>query len=174
MKRFVEFFILIFIVSSVFLGGCNMIKSDREIANSTLEEILEIIQNKDKETLKTKFSKIAKESSNFEENIVQLFEYYNEEYLEYEDLGGLVVENEVDYGKQRKIIESTFEVSTNTYIYRIAIKEYVIDDFNSDNIGICSFYIIKQSEDINFDFAYWGDNKFTPGINIGIQNLGPT
>lgn len=50
---------------------------------------------------------------------------------------------------------------------------YTQDTANIDNLGIHSLYIIKSEEDTDISFAYWGDGKDTPGINIGIKNVLP-
>ena len=41
------------------------------------------------------------------------------------------------------------------------------------NIGIWSFYIIKLQDDTDPQFAYRGDDKFTPGINFNKKNVIP-
>ena len=45
------------------------------------------------------------------------------------------------------------------------MKECTKDDFDQDNIGLLSIYIIK-SEDWKEDCVYRGDGKWTPGIHI--------
>ena len=59
---------------------------------------------------------------------------------------------------------------TDKQTYRIAIQDCVIDETNSANVGIWSLYIIKMEDDTDPSFAYWGDGKNTPGININIKN----
>ena len=49
--------------------------------------------------------------------------------------------------------------------YYIAIRECTKDDFDNNNVGVISIYIIK-SEDWDEDYIYRGDGKWTPGINI--------
>ena len=40
------------------------------------------------------------------------------------------------------------------------------DTADADNVGIRSLYIIRLADDTDPQFAYRGDEKYTPGINI--------
>ena len=64
-----------------------------------------------------------------------------------------------------KIIQSAFYLETSARKYYIAIRECTKDDFDNNNVGVISIYIIK-SEDWDEDYIYRGDGKWTPGINI--------
>ena len=58
-----------------------------------------------------------------------------------------------------------FYLETSAQKYYIAIRECTKDDFDNNNVGVISIYIIK-SDDWDEDYIYRGDGKWTPGINI--------
>ena len=81
------------------------------------------------------------------------------------DDAGVGTDYEIETGKISKIIQSAFTCETDLHKYYVAMKECTKDDFDQDNIGLLSIYIIK-SEDWKEDGTYGGDGKWTPGINI--------
>ncbi len=146
--------------------------SDQEIANKRFDKALKAIRNKDKESLKSMFSKesIAVCSEGFNESIDRLFDYFQGDVKPYDDQCPLYVDTSREKDQVIKNIYSTYDVMTDKQTYRIAIQDCVIDETNSANVGIWSLYIIKMEDDTDPSFAYWGDGKNTPGININIKN----
>ena len=71
----------------------------------------------------------------------------------------------------KKLVVETMQKEKLSYRIWLAWTEK--DTANSENVGISSFYIINQEDDINLFAEYCGDAKETPGINIGIQNTWP-
>ena len=52
--------------------------------------------------------------------------------------------------------------------------EYMLlDTADADNVGIRSLYIIRLADDTDPQFAYRGDEKYTPGININKKSRIP-
>ena len=145
-------------------------KSDREVANAYMDKVVEALQKGDKDALKAMFSKNAiEEAENFDESIDDLFDFFQGDFVSYNDWGALSVEegkNDDGTGRNWKEISSTYDVVTNKQEYRFAIiKNFVIDTANPDNIGIHSLYVIL-AENTDRQRAYWGDAKDTPGINF--------
>ena len=137
-------------------------------ANGQMEKVLKALQQKDKETLTDMFSKtaIAKEDD-WEKSLDELFDYYQGEYISYDDWGGPGSGETVELDKIEKDIESTYDVKTSVGEYRFSLFEYTENTFTEANVGIMSLYIIKMEDDTDQKSAYWGDGKNTPGINIG-------
>ena len=65
----------------------------------------------------------------------------------------------------RKEIQYSVTVETTAGKFHIAILECVTDDFDEENVGVTSIYIIK-AENWQNDHVYRGDGNWTPGINI--------
>ncbi len=63
--------------------------------------------------------------------------------------------------------QSTYFTSENGQKYKVAIRSCIEDNNNKANVGVISFYIIKAEE--HQWLTYLGDEKWTPGINIGKQ-----
>ena len=164
---------LILILASGSLCGCSMRKSflmmdDESIANKQFEKIIDAIQTQDINTLKSLFSKNAlKEAENLDESIRDLFDYFQGELISYNDWGGPGVTAEMEYGDYQKIYDSTYDFETTQDKYRLAMEIITADTTDTGNVGIRSLYIIRFEDDTRTDFAYRGDRKHTPGINIG-------
>lgn len=62
-------------------------------------------------------------------------------------------------------LDSSYDVEMARGGYHIAIKQFLEDEFDSDNIGLYSFYIISE-ENWSNGFAYWGDGEWLPGVHI--------
>ena len=150
---------------------------DQGDANAKMDKVLEAIKNKDKGSLKKMFSiKAISEAKDFDQSIIDLFDYFLGDFISYNDWGGPGVHEGInDDGTSRnwKSIDSSYDVKTSKQIYRFAIQEYTQDTANSDNVGIQSLYIIKMEDDTDPQFGYRGDNKNTPGISINIKNALP-
>ena len=173
MKRICEsiiFSALIFF-SACSMGG-NVMDRDRKIANERMESLLEAIQDKDRNTLQGLFSKTAiTQAKNFESQVMRLFDYYQGEVLSYDDWGGPGVSDEIENGDRKKSMDLSCDVVTNVREYRFLFLDITVDDYNPDNVGIWSLYVIKKEDDTDPQMGYGGDGKYTPGINIGIKNI---
>lgn len=164
---------IVMLLSSCSFGGLGVNKSsffqdDRTMANDTLEKVLIAIQNKDTATLKSLFSVEAfKDEDDFNTKANDLFEFYQGDFVSYDDWGGAVGgEGLREDGKEWYAIQPTYDVKTSEQEYRIAFKEFTVNEFEPNKVGIWSLYIIKKSDDIDQNCAYRGDGKWTPGINI--------
>ena len=175
MKRFCSLSLafMILFLSSCSLGGDNMrmglFDNDAQIANDSFEKIIEAIQGRDTDKIKSLFSKKSiEETDDFDEDVLALFNFYQGEMSSYNDWGARSADegkNDDGTGRDWKSIQSTYDVETSKQKYRFAIKTFILDTADPDNVGICSLYIIK-AEDSDLQFAYWGDRLWTPGINV--------
>lgn len=102
-----------------------------------------------------------------------LFDYYGGDFVSYNNWGGPGVEETREDGYRLKEFYSTYDVKTSERTYRFAMQDVTIDIVNPDNVGIRSLYVIKMEDDTDPLFAYRGDGKNTPGINMNIKNYIP-
>lgn len=181
MKKVLSLLIIsIFLLTSCTLGDSDMIKDifamdDQKVANKEFEMIIYAIENQDKFTLKSLFSDNALEDAqNLNEIIDELFDYYQGKMLSYYDWGGPRVYGGMnDDGTERywKKMNATYDVETSRDKYRFAMEFIPIDTSDAANVGIRSLYVIKLKDDTDPKFAYRGDRKYTPGININKKNI---
>ena len=161
-------------MSACSLGGGGLFDSDNQIANARMEKVLEALQSKDDSALKALFSKSAiADAKNFDDSIKSLFDYYEGNVISYDDKSALGVGETREDGHRQKEFNSTYDVKTSERTYRFAIQDVTIDTANPDNVGIRSLYVIKMEDDTDPLFAYRGDGKNTPGINMNIKNYIP-
>ena len=174
MKKVFALVVAIFVAAmTMFMGGCAIFDglfepSDNEDADNKLQAFVQCLDNEDREGIKALFAqnKIA-EISNFDESIEELLLYYEGEYMSVER-HSTGVEEDKDSGIVRKWYNMSYDVTTDTTIYRMAFYWCVKDTGDNGNEGIESFYIIKATDDPNYpQYAYGGDGLWTPGINIG-------
>ena len=172
-RYFPLFFAIIMATMTVLLGGCTFFDdlfapSDNEDADNKLQSFVECLNNEDREGIKSLFAqnKIA-EISNFGESIEELLLYYDGEYISVER-HATGVEEDKDSGIERKWYNMSYDVTTDTQIYRMAFYWCAKDTGDKSNVGLESFYIIKATDDPNYpQYTYRGDGLWTPGINIG-------
>lgn len=159
---------------SLFSGSENQLKNplsgnDRSIANTQFEQILNACKTQDKNALKVLFSeKVINENPNIDKSIDELLDFFQGDVVSYNDWGGsgaYAGKNDDGSGRNWKKLYSTYDLKTNKQTYRFAMEVVVVDTASPENIGISSLYIIK-AEDSDMSFAYRGDGKWTPGINI--------
>ena len=168
--------IVVLFFTSCSMGGTDVFKkafvSDAQIADQTLEQVMSAIQKEDKEALKNLFSKkCVADTEDFDAKVTALMDYYKGEMTSYNNWGALNTNegmNEDGTGRSWKNLQATYDVDTDKTGYRVAFQTCVKDTADADNIGIYSFYVIK-AEDMDMQIAYWGDGKWTPGINIDIK-----
>lgn len=162
-------FLLNFVSCSFKNSDIPIFKSDSEQVTKRITNLFIAIKNDDKRACKDLFTEKVRNSKDFDKKIEELFEYCNGEIIACEE-NALQTSSSSEYGKKSKKFSSSFEIKTSEADYRIAIYDIVYDDFDSNNCGLLSLYVIKSSEDTDLTYTYWGDGKETSGINIGIKN----
>ncbi|WP_113672317.1 DUF5104 domain-containing protein [Vallitalea guaymasensis] len=162
MKKIYLLFIMtisIVLTTSCSIGGNRTEKlncsNDNEIANSTLEQILDAIVDEDEESIKDIFSKQAlEEDVNFETELKYIFGFFSGEITSWEKFTGPIVSEENNYGVKVKDIKSFYEVETDEENYLVFILEYTEDTDHPENVGVYALRIIK-AEDIETQFGSW-------------------
>ena len=167
------------LICVVFLNSCGALmslvfgnmKTDDEVAQEKLGEVLGAIEKQDKDSLKALFAKKTQNmGATLDSQIEQLFEYYQGNFSAYSDITGPMVGRGHDYNDEYKYYEFSCDIETTIKTYRIAMKFYTEDTATPDNIGIHSLYIINDEEEKNecFSHSYWGDGAFEEGIHLGV------
>lgn len=170
--RLFSFFFIVFLVS--LLSSCGFFIeesiSDHDTANQNMDLLIQSLENEDIDELKKLCSFNMKSTETFEDDVKELFEYYNGEYCS--KYGNV---HTVDYGNgvslNYKLLDMWYDVETTSTTYRFAIHWYM--DFNEDskNIGIWSLYILKMEDDDFPTIGYSGDRLFTTGIHVATPHI---
>ena len=143
-------------------------KTDEDIANERMKEFLDLCKKQDKNGLKKLFAADALAAeTDMDAELDTLFSFFQGKVLSYELDDGFVANVSTEFHDRefKQIFRASFEIETDQKSYRVAICDQVHDTKNPENKGIYSLYIIK-TEDADERFTYWGDGKWTPGINI--------
>lgn len=140
--------------------------SDKK-ADARMDQVFEVIKNKDEDALKAMFSKQALyDADDFDGNLDALFDYIQGDIQSWEKTGtySFPEEKNVD-GSHKKESESTYVLKTDEQEYEIAIYEFTIDTANPDKVGVYSICIINKNDKEDPEVRYWGNGE--AGINIG-------
>lgn len=166
--------IILYVVvfTSCSIGG-NMLEmlnnsSDEKTANSTLEQILDAIDDNDEEGIKDIFSQQAlEEDKNFDTEMEYIFGLFDGEIISWEKYTGPIVDREINYGVKVKAVKSFYEVETSEESYLVFILEYTEDTNHPENVGVYALRIIK-AEDKETQFASW-QKMAIPGIYMPVE-----
>lgn len=179
---------LTIILLSLILSSCSLgklinmsglIKTDSEIVAEKIDIFTESLINKDKNAIMSLFSeRTISEVQDFDSQLNNLLDFFKGEYISRSDDPTHGVETVVNCDEEaeaserekgssgkREIFLYSYDIETTEGIYRIAIREKVIDTYRPDDVGIISLYIIN-GENTEMRYTYWGDGKNTRGINI--------
>ena len=150
--------ILIIILTGVFfMGSCSPIKdrlskflmtSDERISMNRLEQVLEAIENKDTDALKSLFSQEAlNEIENFQEDASDLFEFFQGKIISKEMSDGPTVFDSMEGDNQCKEISSYFYVETDQQKYFILIDDFPTDTSNPSNVGLYLLLVVRAENE---------------------------
>lgn len=180
MKKLKIFSILV--VVTISLCSCTGISrtellnhaSDEEVANEKLTKIIEYIENKDYEGLKSMFSKRAlDEAGDFSEKAEELFEFFEGEIVSWEKDDGPTVFRSNDHGVVVKEVDSYYIVKTDQQSYFVCINDFPEDDKNTDNQGVNMLLVVREENhyDIYEDGILYKDGIGInpPGIYLPIK-----
>ena len=148
--------------------GCSLKNKDEdyqpplEIATEQSEYIMECIVNKDKEGLKSIFSKHVAETHDLDEEIDELFEFIDGEIISYDTPEG----NEGGYTRrdgeytEKELNGHTENIKTdNGKIYRVGFMMYQICKSNPDFVGVDLIVIADKTDKKNVEYRYIGLDK---------------
>lgn len=169
-NRIISYIFLIFIFTSCSAAGDNMLlfrENDGDLANATFEQLIDAIISNESAKIKFMFADSIQADAQLAEEAHDLIEFIQGKIISYSSASeqGTSAEYQFEHGKQKKEIQSAFTIKTTESKYYIAVKECVKDEFDPNNIGLLSIYII-EAENWNEDYIYRGDGKWSYGINI--------
>ena len=137
------------------------IADDSDMAQETINQVIEAISNDDATALRNLFAKnICNEVSDIDKAVLELLEFIQGDIISYNSTTGVHVSKKSDHGKIVKSVVSYFIIETNEDKYHIAINECVVDTIDKNNVGIYSFNIISD-DDWTEDYIYGGLEQAT-------------
>ena len=154
-----------------FLEKRGILVEDKE-AYDYADAFLRLAIEKDLATMREMFAKNAVSEIGEEQLDVMLeafVDYFQADSFTLEVPVGPVTAERWSDGKKLKELEGPLEVITEDNEYRLAIKCVAYDDWNEDNIGIWSVYIIEKAKDTDLEHPYIGDKKYTTGIHLDVK-----
>lgn len=165
--------ILIFVIltNALLLSSCAVSGSSSKaqyrqgnarVAYELTEQITIAINNKDRATIKSMFSKQALiEAKDFDASMDYLFELFQGEIKSISD-NGLVVSTSNNYGHKTEDIEASYVVETDKNKYIFFLVECTINTDIPDKLGLYTLRVIK-AEDRATQYGTW-QNMAIPGI----------
>ncbi|MBR6052125.1 MAG: DUF5104 domain-containing protein [Clostridia bacterium] len=160
----------VFVVSSC---SHRLIDTDSPKQDDFMSFFLDTIEKEDKEGFKALFSeKVIEESEDFDSDVNLFFEYYEKGLISKKEFGS-GTRKTISKGKKLLEYDFSFDITTESGIFRFSILYNQINTFESNNVGITSLYVYKYNEeDDNISQAYRGySENYTPGIHIDVKNL---
>lgn len=141
--------------------------NNEKIADKTFNEIITAVKLEDDSKIVDMFSNSIKSEDNLSQSALMFFDFIHGDIVSFSSASeaGVGADYRAETGKRRKEIQSSFSITTTESTYYIAIRECIKDDFDDNNVGLMSIYII-ESNNWTDDYVYRGDGKWTPGINI--------
>ena len=141
--------------SCAFLGG-RLYNDDRKKADARLEQIIESINNKDKETFKKMFSTQAlDEAIDLDERINYIFNFIDDEIISWNSIVRSST-TKSNYGEKITTSSSRYYINTEKQKYFVYCREYFINTENPEKVGL---YLLQIIEAENEDEQYNGDPK---------------
>jgi hypothetical protein len=125
-------------------SGGGGIGSEEKQADARMEQIISAIKNKDRESLKSLFSKKALgEADDFEGGVDSLFNFIQGD-IESWKRDGFASDESMEHGKRSWMIRFGFTVKTNKDVYQFFIIDYNVDTINTDNQGVYMLELIDN------------------------------
>ena len=136
-------------------------------ADETFNEIMSAVKSKDDAKIADMFSNAIKSNDDLSRSALRFVGFIQGDIISFSTASesGVGEDTKLEDGKRRKEIQSSFCVNTTECTYYVAIKECIVDEFDDNNIGVLSLYII-ESNNWTEEYVYRGGGKWIPGINI--------
>lgn len=161
----------------IFTSGCGAnladvnrtAKSDDEIANETVELIIEAIENKDAAALTAMFSPEVLDTMDMElfgEKAEELFSVWSGNMVEYD--GELSTSKETISGNVIREITGFYDIETTETMCHLLFMSTVQDEGNENAEGI-SMIVYVSDELRQSEGFYWQYGNREPGIYIDIE-----
>lgn len=164
--------ILLVLVNLLLFSSCDkigggsrerIIGSEEKKADARIEQIITAIKDKDRESLKSLFSKKALDEANdFESSVDYLFKLLQGNVDTWER-DGCASDESIEDGKKSLMIRFSFDVKTDKDTYHFFVIDYNTDTINTDNQGVYMLELIKFTDDK--DLESWQD-RMRAGLYI--------
>ena len=150
-------------VSLFLFNSCLIFVTEEKRVDARMEQIISAIKDKDRETIKTLFSKRAlNEVSDFASEIAYLFDFIQGDIESWERYSW-ASDGEIDHGKKTLMIRFGINIKTNEDDYRIYVMDYNMDTINPDNEGVYMMEVSRTS----YKGTYLGwQERMSAGIYI--------
>jgi len=157
--------VFLIIVTICFLSSCikegvrtDMLGYNEEKdINVKIEKIIEAINDKDKDAIKTFFSKSTlDELDDFDESIENLFAFIQGSIDSWEKRTGSSTFDSKDYDNRKREYSAFYDVNTAEQQYFFLLDICSIDTENPDNVGIYLLLVVRAEDRLN---VYDGNNK---------------
>jgi len=169
--------IMCFSNACVFPGGGGVITDDSsKKADERFQQIVEIINSRDMEAMKTVFSqKAIQDADDFNGNLDRLFVFIPDGINSWEKLDGPTVMTSNKYGHKKQEVDSFYSATTDNQKYFFLLDDFPSDDDNPDNVGLYLLLVVRaEDKEKIWDGAnkiiYDGDKRLShAGIYLPIQ-----
>jgi hypothetical protein len=161
-------------LSSCSIGGARAESlnkdSDDTKANARLEQVIKAIRNKDKDDVKSLFSKKAlSEADNFDGSVNDLFDFFQGKVDSWKKSSGPTVFESNNHGNKTKEVNSYYYVNTDKQKYFFILQDYPIDTDHPNNVGLYLLLVVKAEDR---EKIYDGDQKILYDGNKDIPRAG--
>ena len=141
---------------------------DSVLSREKFNNLLTAVENKDKDTLGSYFSKNAVEKTpDFDNEVEKLLNLYKGTHKPFNRYtgGGSVYEMN-DWGTEYKYLDSNFYLETEEgKNFYFKISEYLINEEDENNVGITCLKVYNQTSDVNAEI----DMEAVPIVVIGAE-----
>jgi len=149
---------LLFMIIMIFLCSCSLVGSRAQMlskdndagkADIRLKQIIESIKSKDKDSLKTIFSKQAlNEAEDLNGRTDYLFNFVQGNIESWETIVHGATNESNDHGSRIKKSSSWYYVNTDKQKYLFFFWECTIDTDHPENVGIYMLQVIKAEDKV--------------------------
>ena len=144
-------------------GGRTPEKGEKQLIETRIEEIFDMLEMKDRERLSDLFSQVAKTNSHsFDEDIKTFFDQFDDTELSYDKDEAYTVDDGTESGKYFKKITVWYHVTGKKAKYRFFFVEWVKNESDPQTIGLYTLRIVRE-EDAEDQFINH-DQMELPGV----------
>lgn len=131
------------------LSSCGIKDSDGKVAKDSVINLISYIEEKDTINIKKMFAPVTVDKVfDLDNQIIELCNVFSGNYKSISD-NGLGTTESIENGIKEKTFDMLYTVYTTNSEYYFSILWQVVDDKDSNNIGIWSLYIELSEDDNN-------------------------
>ncbi len=139
-------------------------KTERQRVDERSEQIVDAINNKDRDALKSLYSKKAlEEAEDFNGGMDMFFDFIEGDIVSWEIVFGVDTSESVSYGKKTTMYRYDIKIETDIDSYRVFVIDYYVDTIEPDNEGLYMLQI--RTSDYKGILGGWQE-RMRPGFYI--------